>query len=78
VDSSIKKQMKRINFVCPEETIFLKDFNKCESCEDKDICINYIYEKEFINKTFEEARIEKSPQASSREKEVIEKDDLTI
>lgn len=52
--------MKRINFVCPNENIFLKDFNKCESCERKENCINYLYEKDFIkdNETLEEARIE--------------------
>lgn len=52
--------MKRINFLCPEENIFLKDFSKCESCEDKDICLNYIYEKEFVkDKTLEEVQIDK-------------------
>lgn len=34
-------------FLCPELKEFLRDFEKCEKCEKKDKCVEYVYERGF-------------------------------
>lgn len=40
--------MKKPHFLCMKKTEFLTDFKKCENCDMKETCINYLYEKEYI------------------------------
>lgn len=37
-------------FLCQKTKKFLKDFTDCETCEDKEKCIEYNYEVEFLKK----------------------------
>ncbi len=36
-----------IEFLCPNEKVFLNNFNKCKKCKDKENCLHYIYEKKY-------------------------------
>lgn len=37
-------------FLCQKNKEFLRDFEACEKCEDKEKCVEYKYELEFKNR----------------------------